>query len=296
MTSFGVHPTSYFSEPALTLDPNLFEGRVLRPWVRNGVMSLLNDFLSLHYRHPEFWAQPWLAGSGVSYQWQAAREPGDLDCLVGVNFVQFRKANPEFAGLSDREIADQLNEEFRENLQLQTENWNGYELTFYVNPAATDIRAIKPYAAYDLKHDEWTVHPDRNQTPPQNPEWDRIVGSDASATEQIMARFNGALQDVQTSHAGPMRVNAETKLTMAAAQGNALYNEIHNNRSMAFSPTGQGYGDFHNYRWQAGKASGTISSLRKIRSYMKTALHQRGIDLPDASTMVRRAATYRNTL
>jgi hypothetical protein len=88
-------------------------------------------------------------------------------------------------------------------------------------------------------------------------------------------------------------------LTAAAAQGNALYNEIHENRSIAFSPEGQGYGDFHNYRWQAGKRSGAISDLRKIRSYMKQSLqgnNQYGVELPDSSTMVRRAATYRNKL
>jgi hypothetical protein len=289
-----VYPTSYFSHPANTLDPTLFEGRVLRAWVRQGIVSLLMDFLNLHYRHPELWAQPWLAGSGVSYQWEAAREPGDLDCLVGVDFIQFRKANPEFTGLTDREIAAELNEEFHENLQLQTSNWNGYELTFYVNPSATDIRAIKPYAAYDLKHDDWTVTPDPNQVPTWNAEWDQIAQHDAELAESAHNRFNGALQDVQMSPNGPMRRNAENKMTMAAVQANALYNEIHENRSIAFSSEGQGYNDFNNYRWQLGKRYGTIDKLRAIREYMKQNLSQ-GVELPDADTLIRRAAThYRN--
>jgi hypothetical protein len=38
----------------------------------------------------------WLAGSAVSYQWSAAREPGDLDVLIGVDYIQFRKAHPEY--------------------------------------------------------------------------------------------------------------------------------------------------------------------------------------------------------
>lgn len=291
----SINPTSYFSQPANTLDPKLFEGRVLRSWVRQGIMSLLMDFLSLHYRHPELWSLPWLAGSGVSYQWQAAREPGDLDCLVGVDFVQFRKANPEFAGLSDREIAAMINEEFHENLQLQTSNWNGYELTFYVNPTATDIRSIRPYAAYDLKHDDWTVTPDPNQVPLWNPEWDQIAQNDAEMAHQIHTRFTGALQDVQMSTSAPMRRNAENKMTIAAAQGNALYNEIHENRSLAFSSTGQGYHDFNNYRWQLGKRYGTIDKLRGVREYMKSSLQSNyGVELPDANTLVRRAATYRN--
>jgi hypothetical protein len=297
MTNFDEYPTSYFSTPTTTLDPNLFEGRALRGWARQGIVSMLNDFLGLKFRHPELWAHPWLAGSGVSYQWNAARQPGDLDCLIGIDFIQFRKANPEFAGLSDAEIAEELNEEFRENLQLQTENWNGYELTFYVNPRATDIRSIKPYAAYDLKYDEWTVTPSPTQQATHNPDWERVVNADSETAKQAANRFNGALQDIQMAQNEPMRRNAENKLTMAAAQANALYNDIHENRSIAFSPAGEGYGDFHNYRWQGAKRTGSINSLRKIRIYMKNSLQGKdlyGVQLPDASTLIRRAATYRN--
>lgn len=295
MTIYGDNPTSYFSAPSPTLDPKLFEGRQLRSWVRNGVNQLLNDFLNLHYRHPELWAHPWLAGSGVSYQWSAARQPGDLDCLVGVDFNGFRKANPEFAGLTDKDIADQLNEEFRENLQLQTENWNGYELTFYVNPQASDIRSIKPYAAYDLKYDEWTVYPDQNAQPPVNRDWDQVVSSDSDVADRAYNRFTGALQDIKTATNPALRRNAEIKMTQAAAQGNALYNEIHMNRSLAFSPEGEGYGDFHNYRWQAGKATGTISKLRSIREYVKGSLNNSyGVELPDTNTLIRRAILHRN--
>jgi hypothetical protein len=290
-----VFPTSYFSAPVSTLDPTLFEGRVLRSWVRQGILSMLNDFFSLHYRHPELWSHPWLAGSGVSYQWSADREPKDLDCLVGVDFIQFRKANPEFAGLTDKEIAAQLNEEFRENLQLQTDNWNGYELTFYVNPTGTDIKNIKPYAAYDLKYNEWTVTPDPTAQPPVNPTWDRLADSDRDKTEQIVTRFNSALTDMQNSYNQPLKRNAEVRLAAAASQGNALFDEIHNNRAIAFSSEGEGYSDYHNYRWQANKRNGTISRLKDVRNYMKTNMTTNyGVELPDTSTLIRRAATYRN--
>ena len=290
------YPTSYFSASAATLDSTLFEGRVLRAWVRTGVTALLNDFLGKRYRHPELWAHPWLAGSAVSYQWQASRSPGDLDCLIGVNFIQFRAANPEFRGLTDREIAEQLNEEFHDELQPRTEDWNGFELTFYVNPEATDIRSINPYAAYDLKYNEWTVVPDPNQKSPSNPEWSKVATNDKATAEQVTTRFSAALNDLRNSTSEAVRRNAENRLTIAAAQGNALYNEIHMNRSIAFSPGGQGYSDFHNYRWQAGKASGSIEQLRTVRSYMKHTLQGQnlyGVDLPDTSTLIRRAATYR---
>ena len=297
MTIPGGFSTSYFSAPARELDPTLFSGRVLKPWVRNGIMALLKDFLGVRYRHMELWSHPWLAGSAISYQWQAARQPGDLDCLVGVDFVQFRKANPEFRGLTDSEIAEQLNEEFRDELHGQTENWNGFELTFYVNPNATDIRNIKPYAAYDLKYDEWTVHPDPMQTPPSNPEWESVVSSDLEKANQISTRFNQALQDLRTSQGGAAQRNAENRLNVAGMQGNALYNEIHLNRSIAFSPGGEGYNDFNNYRWQAGKRTGTIEKLRQVRAALReniSSTNPYGVELPDTSTLIRRAALYRS--
>jgi hypothetical protein len=282
------NPTSYFSTPAPTLDPTLFEGRGLRSWVRQGITSLLYGFLNQKYRHAEMWAHPWLAGSGVSYQWSAARQPGDLDCLVGVNYEQFRKANPEFRGLSDKEISNQLNDDYRNDLQPQTENWNGYELTFFTNPGATDIRAIKPYAAYDLQYDEWTVYPDPSAQPPHNKAWDNVALADYNRAQQISTRLTAALNDAQVSHNDANRRNAEARMMNAVSQGSALYDEIHLGRSQAFSPSGEGYADFYNYRWQAGKRSGAIDLLRKIKGYGGSVAPE----MPDASTLIRRAATY----
>ena len=88
--------TSYFSKPEESLDPKLFDGTHLKGWVRNGLLHLLFDFLREEYRHPDLWAHVWIAGSGVSYQWSAAREPGDLDVLIGIDYLQFRRANPEY--------------------------------------------------------------------------------------------------------------------------------------------------------------------------------------------------------
>lgn len=295
MSGLGVYSTSYFSEPSHVLDPTLFEGRRLRDWVRQGIMQLLADFFNKEFRHAELWAHPWLAGSGVSYQWSADRHPGDLDCLVGVDNVQFRKANPEYSGLTDVEISQQINELFRSLLQPMTEDWNGYELTFYVNPGATDIRSINPYAAYDLKYNEWTVPPDPQQHAPENPEWEAAAGVDAKSATQIHTRFTAALQDVKTSHAGPNRRNAEVKLAAAKSQATALFDEIHSNRRLAFSMTGAGYYDFNNYRWQASKASGANDLLRQIKDHETDGNHY-GVELPDANTLIRRAATYRNSI
>jgi len=292
MSGLGVYSTSYFSEPSKTLDPTLFDNRRLKSWVRQGIMELLDGLFNKEFRHHEIWAHPWLAGSGVSYQWQASRHPADLDCLVGVDFVQFRKANPEYSGLMDSEIAEMINEFFRSTLQPKTEDWHGYELTFYVNEHSTDIREINPYAAYDLKYDEWTVPPDPSQAAPVKPEWDVAAEADTRMAQQIHTRFTSALNDYQVSHADATRRNAEVKMAAAKTQANALFDEIHGNRRQAFSLDGAGYYDFNNYRWQAGKRSGTVDVLRVIRA------HPLGneFELPDSRTLIRRAATYRNSM
>jgi len=290
-------PTSYFSSPSTTLDPQLFDGRTIKGWVRQGILNILHDFLNKKFRHSELWSHAWLAGSGVSYQWSAARQPGDLDCLIGVDYEQFRKANPEFIGLSDTEISAEINDDFRAELYPQTEDWNGYELTFYVNPGATDIRTIKPYAAYDLKYDEWTVHPDPSQAVDLNPDWEQVVASDKSITKQANTRFLVALNELQTAHTNPLKRNAEARLQAASAQALALFDEIHSNRGQAFSTFGEGYPDFHNYRWQAAKREGTIETLRAIKEYAKAAQSSTekslyGMELPTSDTLVRRAALY----
>lgn len=291
------NPTSYFSAPSSVLDPQLFDGRALKAWVRQGILNILYDFLNQRFRHSELWAHAWLAGSGVSYQWSAARQPGDLDCLIGVSYEQFRKANPEFMGLSDTEISNQINEDFRAYLYPQTADWNGYELTFYVNPGATDIRTIKPYAAYDLKYDEWTVHPNPSQSVDYVPEWEQVVESDKGTAKQANTRFLAALNELQTAHNNPLKRNAEARLQAAAAQAVALFDEIHMNRGQAFSSFGEGYADFHNYRWQAAKREGTINILRSIKDYAKnlrqsTEASVYGMELPTTETLIRRAALY----
>jgi len=301
MSDFGVpYSTSYFSAPSSTLDPQLFDGRHLKSWVRQGVLTLLNDFFQQSFRHSDLWSRVWLAGSGVSYQWSASRQPADLDCLVGVDYVQFRKANPEFAGLSDKEISEQINELFRSSLQPRTEDWNGFELTFYVNPGATDIRSIKPYAAYNLNYDEWTVAPDPSAHAPYDPSWESAVSNDRDMAKNIATRFTGAFNDIQVAHNDALRRNAQSRLELALNQGEALYDEIHHGRREAFAPTGNGYADFHNYRWQAGKREGTVQILRSIHQHAedsRTASQSQlyGVDFPTADTLIRRAALYRAT-
>ena len=289
--------TSYFSAPSQELDPQLFDGIVLKGWVRNGIMQLLFDFLGETYRNANLWAHVWIAGSAVSYQWSAVREPGDLDVLIGVDYIQFRRTHPEYSGLSDTEISKMLNEDFREHLQPDTENWNGFEVTFYVNPGATDIRTINPYAAYDLTNNEWTVEPSHAGAP-HMAVWDELAKRDLSMASDIITRYSQAVATIQAATNDAARRNAEFAMQTALMQGSALFDDIHHGRKFAFSPTGKGYADYYNYRWQAGKKYGTVPALRKMSEYWSAYKAQQadetyGIELPDTQTLIRRAATYR---
>lgn len=288
--------TSYFSAPSSELDPKLFQGMELESWVRTGVLSLLFDYLARHFSNPHQWTKAWLAGSGVSYQWEASREPGDLDCLVGIDYINFRRYNTDYAGYSDAEIASMFNEGFNAELMPKTRNWEGYELTFYVNPQ-TDIRDINPYAAYDLIGNFWTVTPEKNPQPPYSRAWEQRSIRDEETAKEMVSRYTAALEEVQRATNPAHRINAERKLQLAAEQAVTLYDDIHAGRKVAFSKIGSGYSDFNNYRWQAGKRSGIVQALRSIKELKDTSekqsqLQTYGVELPDADTLIRR--TLRN--
>lgn len=289
--------TSYFSQPSSELDPRLFAGHHIRPWVRNGILSLLDGHLGRQYVAPERWSTAWLAGSGVSYQWSADRVPGDLDCLVGIDYPRFRENNPEYVGLSDTEISKLLNEGFNADLMPGTEDWHGYELTFYVNPGATDIRSINPYAAYDLTSDSWTVEPDPRPAGFSR-SWEQQAHRDWEMASEIVRRYSQALTDLRAAPNPAYRINAEQRLRATISHAVSLFDDIHHGRKIAFSPVGGGYADYNNYRWQAGKASGAVPALRQIKQYADAARESTeaetyGVTLPTADTLLRRAATYR---
>jgi hypothetical protein len=291
--------TSYFSEPNAGLDPHLFEGMHLRSWVRNSVLRMLFDHLAVQYQDPNRWVSAWLAGSAVSYQWESAREPGDLDCLVGIEYVTFRRYNSDYAGLSNDEIASMFNEEFANSLMPETSNWEGFELTYYVNPQ-TNIVDINPYAAYDLIKDKWTVEPTKDQNPPYSRVWEQAADRDYTEGLEMVKRYSKALTEFKGSTSTANRVNAERKLQLAIDQAADMYEGIHKGRKVAFSKTGAGYADYNNYRWQAGKQSGIVQALRQIKDYRdqsrkSSEAQTYGVELPNPDVLIRRAA-LRKTL
>jgi hypothetical protein len=293
----GIEPgqSSYFSNPQTILDPRLFTDGKLIPSVRNSILSTVLRYFDTKYGGAEAWSHTWLAGSGVSHLWAAERNPADLDCLIGVDFAMFRKDNPEYKWFSNRDIAAMINEGFRADVYPATKNFLGaFELTFYVNVKA-NIVDIKPYAAYSLTNNEWTVEP-TDLDVQQPDEWTVITDSDVFRATETIARYTRALQELKSAVNPAVRRNAETALTLAVEQGAALFDEIHEARGAAFGEQGLGYADFTNFRWQAGKQTGIVPALKKLKDVAadikKTVSEETyGIELPDASILVRRAAS-----
>ena len=288
--------TSYFSTPEALLDPRLFRSDRLISSVRDAILAILIGHLSVNYQSSDAWSTVWLAGSGVSYQWSASRDPGDLDCLIGVDFKQFRASNSPYVGLGDREIAALLNEGFRTDLQPETERFlDSFELTFYVN-VNTDIRDIMPYAAYNLTADVWTVEPSPYRVEPEaSKEWERKASRDTEMAQTILERYQQGLAALQAAVNPASRLNAHAMIKLATSQAASLHEDIHHSRGSAFSQSGLGYLDYANYRWQYGKETGAVQALKKLRdmheSAQKTAEAELyGIELPKVSTLIRRAA------
>jgi len=287
--------TSYFSRPSGVLDPRLIKDNKVIGHVRSAILSTLFTYLGKSYQDPESWCNVWLAGSGVSYQWAAARLPADLDCLIGVDYIKFRQSNNRYTGLSNQEIASMLNEGFGEELNPSTSEFmDEFELTFYVN-VRSNITEIKPYAAYSLTSDDWTVQP-VIETPYRSADWETKAKRDEVLAKGILNRYQKALNDLSAAQNDAARINAESALKLAVDQGAALFDDIHQGRKYAFSPAGQGYIDYANYRWQAGKSSGIVPALKRFKEVSKQSKHDfaaqtYGVQLPDASVLIRRAAT-----
>ena len=181
--------SSFYVQPASGLDPELFSGTRLKSDVRRTLLGTVLGFLKQRYSVPEIWLKAWLAGSAASYRWHAARGLKDLDILLGVEWVSFRLANRDFSSMGNKEIARVINDDMRENLWPEMKGWKGeYEVTLYVT-AAADIRDIRPYAAYDLIADGWTVPPSAD-SPSVPKEYEVAVGVWADRAKQVVQRYS----------------------------------------------------------------------------------------------------------
>ncbi|MEV4454428.1 hypothetical protein [Microbispora sp. NPDC049633] len=293
--------SGYFNAPDSRLDPNLFHGDVLRPEVREGIINRFYEYMQNRYRGAYNWSRLWLAGSGISYQWAGDRGNGDLDVMVGVDPVTFRRSNPTMAGLSNAELADWINAELKRSLWPTTAEtrFGGktYELTFYWN-VDTDaspggVKAIHPYAAYDVTGNTWTIRPPQLPADPHSlypAEWWKQINAEAQRANTIIGRYNDARHRA-ASTTGPGHVNAMTELRIAASQAAALFDDIHKGRQAAFGPDGAGYGDWANFRWQAHKSLGTGPALAEITSVARSGRQE--ADVATYGSQVEDAAQAR---
>lgn len=283
--------SGYFAQRAAGLDPALFEHLDhLRPEVRRLVMHRLYTFWhQMGYRYPEQWSELWLAGSGITTAWNADREaggaPGDLDCLIGIDYQRFTELHAAYRGSTQHDIAHFLNQQMFDHLWPTTARArignSVYELTYYINDGVgrglDAIKAINPYAAYDVNHDQWVVHPVEVPADFQ-PSYFSVaareqVAQDYTAARAALEDFQAAQHAVTVANDPARRLNSMRALHNAVAAGAAIYDRIHEGRKAAFAPEGKGYFDPANFRWQAGKANGTISLVRGFKQLMEQA-HQ----------------------
>lgn len=279
--------SGYFSTPSDHLDPNLFEGTTLHPWVREHLLNRLYDYWGGRLLNATLWSHVWLAGSGISYQWAADRGNGDLDVLIGIDWPVFFNSNDYYAGLSQEEAAENLNSSLKENLWPQTANTRfgerTYEVTYYVNHNSRDIRNINPYAAYDLTDDTWTVAPPELPEDPRTlyPEdYTKAAKRDLQDAVKLKNAYDVLRYHLRMHTRGSAQwVNNAAELNLNLARAAALYDEIHLGRRAAFQPGGLGYSDFHNFRWQAAKESGAAQILRELKDVSVHALDANAINL-----------------
>lgn len=269
--------SGYFAPRAQGLDPALFRNERLLPDVRLHVLHTLFYYWATHYSSPQVWATVWLAGSGITTAWNADREaggaPGDLDTLIGIDYNKFFAYNPRYVGNSEGALAQHFNQQLHDELWPSTArtvlNGSVYELTYYVNPGGSDIRDINPYAAYDVTHDSWTVHPvdvPVGFSDAYFSDADRaLVASDHERASAIVEHFNQLKHQISIETDQARVLNKATALHNVVRAGAALFDEIHDGRHAAFAPGGKGYFDAANYRWQAGKGSGAVPAARVLK-------------------------------
>lgn len=295
--------SAYFSAPEPELDPALFSGMALKEEIRAWITAQLVTFWEWEGTAVSGWLHAWLAGSGVSYQWAADRGNGDLDVLLGIDYDVFIAQNPALSVGSRTGLASVINDHLRSYLWPLTADaelgGKHYEVTYYWNPEVSDdIRTARPYAAWNLATATWDVPPPRNPAPSGYPrEWYDQAGADTARVLQVYTDYSHSLADATRLPASNPGFSAAMRgLDRTTAELRAIWETLHEGRRSAFGADGQGYGDWHNFRWQAAKASGITGILRGViteADQRKKATETRlyGAPIEPAELALRRAAT-----
>jgi 8-oxo-dGTP diphosphatase len=255
-------PSDRIFGPTYGLDHRLFDGTRLKPQVRQAVMERLDKILSdtAGLTGWQRYTRVYLAGSEAS-EWTSPSLEGnsDFDTLLGVDYDKAREVTSSFLDRTDSEIDDILNDVLR--TFFNDEDWLApfggvWHLTGYCNHDALDVRDIKPYAAYDISQDRWSVKP------PHLPDW----GPESFPQGQALWDEIEAVTDY---------IEAIERLPepFRAQQGAALYDHLHNDRHRAFGPDGEGWYDNGNVIEKALDQSGHWARLLKIKKDHLQGLH-----------------------
>jgi ribosomal protein S18 acetylase RimI-like enzyme len=248
------------------LDHRLFEkGGHLKTDVRKYIMSSIAQMWGSKYPTWSQWAIVYFAGSEAS-EWTSPELEGnnDFDVLVGVDFEHFLHLNPQYRTMTDDEIAAMFNEGFRHfngpvTLTVEGHKFGPFARTTYVNPLAYDIRKIKPYAAYNVSDDTWTVKP------PHLPHWS--LSELPRAVQQVLRAASNYAHHV-LSLPEPERTQ----------QGAALFDSWHSDRSRAFSDKGEGWWDIANLREKWLDQEGIWSEIVGCKHRAKEGLDAAPVD------------------
>lgn len=233
-------PTQRLFGPTQGLDHRLFDGEHLKPDVRKYILGTLSQFWEPLFGECgwEEWAKVYFAGSEAS-EWTSSTLEGnnDFDVLIGVAYDKFRSyqsRTSKYQSMTDEEITDDLNQIFKvldkqtaaAMIPVEGELFGPFSNTWYVNPHSYDIRAIKPYAAYNVSDDEWAVKS------PHLPSWSL---KDFPEGKALLRECKAVAQYVKAILAMPEPYRTQ--------QGAALWAYLHSDRSRAFGPQGEGWYD-----------------------------------------------------
>ena len=230
-----------FSVGQDTLQPNIYQGGIMRPEIREGILEILDAFWKPRYPNWKAWSHVYHAGSGASYWWDS---DVDFDVLIGIDKEMLDLDRPQNAPFTEEEVCRTLTAELHRELNPMTANWQGMKTTWFVNPGSYDIRAINPYAAYSITYDKWAVKPvsvPPNWNPDYFPErwWDEA--------EQIA-------KDIDLL----MSRDDEIERREDAI---ALFNELKAERQKAYSDWGNGWLDWGNFIYQYLTQTGHLRAL-----------------------------------
>jgi hypothetical protein len=233
-----------FSPQKQGLDPAIFtRDEQMRPDVRDWCLSEVNDFMQPRWGDWWLWAKIYLAGSTASYWWTG---DNDFDLLMGVSSHSFARAHPDLP--SDQEaVCALLNAQFREEFNVEAISVPGhtepYSLTLYANPGSYDIRAIKPYAAYDISSDIWAVHPAK-------------LPRGFSAREMPRSFWETVAK--MANHVRDVLDEPEPERTEHATE---LLEQLHHGRQLAYSQVGTGVFDQRQIMWLTLERLGVLQDL-----------------------------------